>query len=265
MKTFRCFLLLQAYLEHTKLPISDYVNDTKTVIDQIPRLLAAMEYIALQDSTAAGSFELACQFSRVRQILETRTVVDEDPWIQLTGVSLKALRHMESGAKSKKTAMPSLREVRAMSRGDAGKTLKNLAGKGKHTLNVDRVLDSVYALPLITVDSVELSQRVEKTTGTTTGKLSFGLTITRVNHRQNKHHSGPMILALVLGTPQHRILLAHQTIGVGHNGTVKKSIDLTFDWKTANADGGESGGAVILRLLLEDVRGLDSELAVPLR
>lgn len=71
----RCFLLVQAYLEHTKLPISDYVNDTKTVIDQIPRLLAAMQYIALQETTAAGSFELACQFSRVRQILETRTMV----------------------------------------------------------------------------------------------------------------------------------------------------------------------------------------------
>jgi hypothetical protein len=62
-------------LEHAKLPISDYVNDTKTVIDQIPRLLAAMQYIALQETTAAGSFDLACQFSRVRQIVETRTMV----------------------------------------------------------------------------------------------------------------------------------------------------------------------------------------------
>lgn len=62
-------------MEHAKLPISDYVNDTKTVMDQIPRLLAAMQYIALQDTTAAGSFELACQFSRVRQFVETRTMV----------------------------------------------------------------------------------------------------------------------------------------------------------------------------------------------
>jgi activating signal cointegrator complex subunit 3 len=37
----KCFLLLQAYLEHASLPISDYVNDTKTVTENIPRLLAA--------------------------------------------------------------------------------------------------------------------------------------------------------------------------------------------------------------------------------
>jgi len=261
---YRCFLLLQAYLEHVKLPISDYVNDTKTVIDQIPRLLAAMQYIALQETTAAGSFELACQFSRVRQILETRTMFDDDPWSQLPGVTQKALRNMEKSALSKKNAMPSLREVRAMPRGDAAKTLKSLTGKH---MNVDKVLDSVYELPWIAVENVKVSQHVEKTTGVTTGKLSLEVVISHEgrHHHHSNQHSGPMTLALVLGTPQRRTLLAYHTIRAGRSGTLKKSVDLEFDWKTANADGGESGGAVILRLLLEEVRGLDSEIAVPLR
>lgn len=241
------------------------MNDTKTVIDQIPRLLAAMQYIALQETTAAGSFELACQFSRVRQILETRALVDEDPWTQLPGVSQTALRQMEKKAQSSKFSMPSLREVRAMPRSDAAKMLKKLIGK--HRMNVDGVLDSVFALPLISVESIQLSQVVEKTTGETTGKLSLEVAISheKDRHDHNRHNSGPMTVALVLGTPQRRTLLAHCTISASHHHTIKKAVDLEFDWKTANADGGESDGVVILRLLLEDVRGLDSEIVVPLR
>lgn len=241
------------------------MNDTKTVIDQIPRLLAAMQYIALQETTAAGSFELACQFSRARQILETRTMISDDPWLQLSGVSQKALRHMEKSAKSKKTIMPSLREVRVMPRDEATKSLKNLAGK-HNGMNVDRILDSVYELPFITVENIKLSQLVEKVTGTTNGVLSLEVVISHQDrHSRKKHHSEPMTLSLVLGTPQRRTLLTHQSIGAGHSGHVKKSVELSFDWNTANADGGESGGIVILRLLLEEVRGLDSEIAVPLR
>jgi hypothetical protein len=37
---------------------------------------------------------------------------------------------------------------------------------------------------------------------------------------------------------------------------------MEFDWTTANADGGEDGGKMVLRLLLEGVRGFDSELVV---
>lgn len=261
----RCFLLLQAYLEDAKLPISDYVNDTKTVIDQIPRLLAAMQYIAIQETTAAGSFELACQFSRVRQILETRIKIDEDPWNQLSGVSHKALRHMKKSAQSKKMAMPLLREVRAMHRDEAAKTLKEIVGK-HGSMNVDRVLDAVYDLPLITVANMKLSQQVDKTTGTTTGTLSLEVLISHEDHDSHRgHKSEPLTVALLLGTPQRRTLLTYQSIGVGRSGAVKKPVSLTFDWNNANADGGESGGNVILRLLLEDVRGFDSEIVVPLR
>ena len=71
----RGFLLLQAHLQHAKLPISDYVNDTKSLTEQVPRLLAAMQYIAEEDALTAGTFELVCQFYRTRQLLETRSSV----------------------------------------------------------------------------------------------------------------------------------------------------------------------------------------------
>ena len=52
----KCFLLLQAFIFRTKLPISDYINDMRSVVEQIPRLLAALEYVAEDDKTSSGNF-----------------------------------------------------------------------------------------------------------------------------------------------------------------------------------------------------------------
>lgn len=71
----RCFLLLQAHLERAKLPISDYINDTKSVTENVARLLAAMQFIAMSDRTTAGTMELICQFARTKQFLTTMSLV----------------------------------------------------------------------------------------------------------------------------------------------------------------------------------------------
>jgi activating signal cointegrator complex subunit 3 len=42
----KAYLLLQAYFAHTPLPISDYINDTKAVMDQIMRVVNAMIDVA---------------------------------------------------------------------------------------------------------------------------------------------------------------------------------------------------------------------------
>lgn len=41
-------LTLQAYFFRAKLPITDYINDTKTVLDQAPRVLNALLDIAVE-------------------------------------------------------------------------------------------------------------------------------------------------------------------------------------------------------------------------
>ena len=38
----KTYLLIQAYLYRINLPISDYINDTKSVIDQLPRVVNAI-------------------------------------------------------------------------------------------------------------------------------------------------------------------------------------------------------------------------------
>lgn len=60
-----------------KLPISDYITDTRSVLDQIPRLLAAMQYISLGDASVGGSFDLMCVFSKVRQVIHTKNMVSK--------------------------------------------------------------------------------------------------------------------------------------------------------------------------------------------
>lgn len=67
----KSFLLLQAYCFKGKLPISDYINDMRSVVEQIPRLLAAMQYVALDEKASAGSFEMFTCFSLVRRIFNT--------------------------------------------------------------------------------------------------------------------------------------------------------------------------------------------------
>ena len=44
----------QAYFFQSKLPISDYINDTKTVLDQAPRVLNAM----IDTAAELGHFEI---------------------------------------------------------------------------------------------------------------------------------------------------------------------------------------------------------------
>ena len=103
------FLLIQAYLEHAKLPISDYINDTKSVVENIPRLLAALTHVATGENTTAGAFELLTQLARARQLFEARARVDSDPLLQLPGVTAQSLKRMQPNQQ-----VPSLLELRAL-------------------------------------------------------------------------------------------------------------------------------------------------------
>lgn len=75
----KCFLLLQAFIFKSKLPISDYINDMRTVVEQIPRLLAAMQFIALDGKDSAGNFAMFSCFPLVRRIFSTGIIIGTQP------------------------------------------------------------------------------------------------------------------------------------------------------------------------------------------
>lgn len=75
----KTFLLLQAFVFKSKLPISDYINDMRSVVEQIPRLLAAMQFVALDEKASAGNFEMFSCFPLVRRVLSTGMMIGTRP------------------------------------------------------------------------------------------------------------------------------------------------------------------------------------------
>lgn len=68
---------MQAFIERARLPISDYVNDTKSVVDNLPRLLAAMQFILVNSGAVEYAFDVLSHLIKARQILKSRLTVSE--------------------------------------------------------------------------------------------------------------------------------------------------------------------------------------------
>lgn len=232
----KAFLLVQAFLAKIKLPISDYVNDTKTIFDNLPRLLAAMEFIALnEDVQNPGSFEVLTHFTKTRQLLETKTMPDQNPILQLG--------HQVDGLSL------SLFELRRMQRDEA----KSRLPKPK----ADRLLSALYALPLVFASNVTITTNVDKAAGLSTGKLRLDLSV----DASTKKRTGPWGVAILVGTCQNQILLGHSSLSLGMHQS--RLVTISFDWRHAKAHGG-SEGAIVIRCLVDQVRGLDWEQKVKL-
>ena len=71
----KAYLLLQAFIFKSKLPISDYINDMRSVVEQVPRLLAAMQFTAHDENASAGNFEVFTSFPLVRRVLSTGMMI----------------------------------------------------------------------------------------------------------------------------------------------------------------------------------------------
>lgn len=256
------FLLIQAYLEHAKLPISDYVNDTKSVVENVPRLLGAMAFIAMSENSIAGSFELLTQFSRTRQIFEARSRVDEDPLLQLPGVNAEAVHRMATGGKGTTNTTTSLMGLRAMARKDASTLVQKLVqGSRQRNGSVDNTIEVLYSLPLFRLTEASIRIETDKSMGTSIGKLKIAVDVERHARRSGKNRDNEsMTLTLLLGTLQQRFLLTQDSVRISRFGIWTINKELSFDWSTANTHGGKDGGKVVLRLLVEEIRGLDSEV-----
>ena len=267
----KCFLLLQAHITRAKLPISDYINDTRSVIDQVPRLLAAMQYISLDDNISGGSFELFCLFSKVRQVLEAKIMIDESPLNQIPGLSIDG-----SSKLTRLSGIRAIKELRQLPRSETFKIVREaFQGRRKKggTSFLDNALDFIYGIPVVTIENLIVRNEIEKSTGKTIGLISFDLVIERATkmrlrnkakrvQRMEKEPSSSLVVAL--GTPIGRNLLCFKSIGIGNSmGYTRKEVKMNFDWSMANAGGGSDGGKMILRLLHENVIGMDFEQAVP--
>lgn len=247
----KAFLLVQAHLEKARLPISDYVNDTKSVMDNIPRLFAAVQFIASHESDGAGSFELLTQLSRIKQCLQTRSLFNDDPLFQLLGVV---------------NSSRSVYEVRRMTRQEAHEYIKSRTNS-KNQKSIKEIIKTLFLLPLISSFEVSVRCDVEKTTGRIIGKMKIGLTIVRDGCGSGNSDQGdnPQTLVVLAGTYEQRLLLAKFQVSIPWHDKWSFVREVEFDWSVANANGGEGRGVTIVRAIFEDVRGLDVEQLVCLK
>lgn len=257
------FLLVQAYLERAKLPISDYKNDSKTVMDSVPRLLAAMTFIASRDGGLNGSFDVLCQLIRTKQLISTRSKLTTNPGAQLAGVNddnfkilmSRLITQKKGQNKNDKQKEDSLWNLRQFPRNTVSEVLKKCR-KGTFKAPFHKTLSSLYRMPLITLKAGKVYHEIDKATGRSLGTLKLTLSIEREQQRGDDFTT----LSLVVGSFGSQKLLATSEVPISRNGSWTVEKQLQFDWKLANSDGGEDGGKIVLRLLLDSIRGLDSEV-----
>lgn len=251
----KCFLLLQGHLERASLPISDYVNDTKSVVENIPRILAALSFVSLGESSAAGSLHVQTQLSRTRQLFVARARVDDDPLLQLPGVTRPAASKLRDQSQS-------LYKMRQLPRSEAINCFKQATKKKK----VDFIADALYRLPAIEIKETVLLAETNKTNQKMTGKLKVTMNMERMKpNTRASSFTDSLTLTLLLGSYQQGFLLGHATARVGRQSTASTiSRELPFDWSQANADGGQNTAKVILRVLVDEIRGLDLETILEL-
>lgn len=83
----KAFLLLQAFMSRVDLPITDYIQDTTTVLDQALRILQA----TIDTSTILGYLSTTLTLISVMQCLKQAYWYDDDPISVLPGLKLKPL------------------------------------------------------------------------------------------------------------------------------------------------------------------------------
>ena len=261
----KAFILVQAHLEYTKLPISDYLNDTKSVMENLPRILAAMSYIAAAECDVEGSFELLTQFSRIRQLLKARCKVDVDPLQQLPGFNASVMQRLQT--MNQNSGATTLLQFRSLQRKDADQQIQHILQNSVRRRN-DDTINKLYGFPLIAVTKSTINFELDKTTNKSIGKLILSIDINRTgppsirNNSNNgsKDDNNSITLLILLGSYHQRLLLSTSTTRISRYGTWTIQKELVFDWHKAKSDG--NSNKVIVRLLLDEVRGLDWEMMI---
>jgi hypothetical protein len=172
-------LYLQAFIFKSKLPISDYINDMRSVIDQIPRLLAAMEYIAQEDKGSAGSFEMFSCFSIVRRIFHTGTM---NPNSNRSKVVYPAtFEHVWVSKKTEKSGTRHAGRIEIGYKIDRSLVKNSKTSDGSKLMNVNLVLGTLKGGYLLQTSSFAIPQYQKEQFWTKTVGLDFDWSLAEAN------------------------------------------------------------------------------------
>lgn len=142
----KAFLLLQAHLERAKLPITDYVNDTKSVLDQAPRILNAMVDIAADE----GLLQPALGTMRVAQLMVQACTEDSPSLLQLPSLA----RLDDADGVGRLLAAQGVADLRALAAMDESGVRR--ACRGLVMLDAGKLVGELRRVPLVTVTGVKV-------------------------------------------------------------------------------------------------------------
>lgn len=127
------------------------------------------------------------------------------------------------------------------------------------------ILDTLYAIPKVSVTSVKVEHSLDKESTKSVGVVMVEIEVDQEANPSRKGRSEHVAIAIAIGTAERRLLLGQAEYSVGSSN--KKSIiekKIKFDWDRANAHGGEGGGSILLKVLLDGYRGMDITQSVHL-
>ncbi|KAM3573234.1 hypothetical protein VYU27_004769 [Nannochloropsis oceanica] len=151
----KAYLLLQAHFQQLALPIADYVNDTKSVLDQAPRILNAMVDI----SADLGLLPAALGTMRLAQMMVQALGEDDSPLLQLPSLRNVIGEGVKVGEREGKRRTGE--ELRGWVMADEKRLRQLLVEKGISGVEAGRVAEDLRRLGVVTVKKVRILEPVD--------------------------------------------------------------------------------------------------------
>jgi len=161
-------LLLQAHFARTPLPMSDYVTDTKSVLDQAIRVLNAMVDIAAD----GGWLFTALGIMHLTQMVTQGRWMDESPLLDLPGMNERGVRSLAA------KGVAHLPQLMLAEPSDLRRWLGGSLSEGE----LSKLLETLRTLPAV---RVEAAVQTEKLVASTDGVVRVRLESTQPGARRN--------------------------------------------------------------------------------
>lgn len=120
----------------------------------------------------------------------------------------------------------------------------------------ESAIDTLMSYPSMRILTATVSMQNESI-GSVELVVDTSFKSSKRNPRRPEKSLSGFSLTILLGTQKQRLLLTRETASLSRNGKISRV--LSFDYSKAKLE-----GAIILRLLVEEVRGLDSEMVLKL-
>lgn len=160
-----------------------------------------------------------------------------------------------------------LQRLRSLPRDAAQKELNRIPKRMLRSTSIRDALDALYAVPRVMVMETKVQHLMDKVSNKSVGELLIKLEVDQQSKSSRTGTSNEFVnIFVVLGTMQRRLLLGKLEFSLGRGPTkIVADKKIKFDWDVANSHGGEGEGVMLLQILVDNVRGMDSSMLVKLR